>query len=182
MRRHASFAQLVDEIADIIAAIRTQSHPLGPAWNLIHHRQRRLPLALARGDRFAAGSTLVSGMLLYMRSIFDHAVVKKIIQVNPARNPGYQLKAKSRKQASEHYLSLEECRGLLFPVSGVDHLAIRILIQLGLRSEELFALRRDDVLDDMLRIDEALVAGAPAPVKTDASDASVYLPRISNWS
>jgi integrase len=50
------------------------------------------------------------------------------------------------------------------------------LIQLGLRSEELFALRRDDVLGDMLRIDEALVEGAPAPVKTDASDASVYIP------
>jgi hypothetical protein len=34
---------------------------------------------------------------------------------------------------------------------------IRILIQLGLRSEELFVLRRDDVLGELLRIDEALV-------------------------
>jgi integrase len=115
-------------------------------------------------------------MLLYMRNIFDHAVVKKIIQANPARNPGYRLKAKSRKQVSERYLSLDECQRLLLAVSGGDHLAIRILIQLGLRSEELFALRRDDVLGDMLRIDEALVEGAPAPVKTDASDASVYIP------
>ena len=61
-------------------------------------------------------------------------------------------------------------------VVGEDHLAIRILIQLGLRSEELFALRRDDVIGDVLRIDEAIVDGFPAPVKTDASDASVYIP------
>jgi len=59
---------------------------------------------------------------------------------------------------------------------GADHLIIRILIQLGLRSEELFALRRDDVLGDVLRIDEALVDGMPAPGKTDASGASVYIP------
>jgi integrase len=95
---------------------------------------------------------------------------------NPARNPGYRLKAKSRKQVSERYLSLDECRRLLSVVSGADHLIIRILIQLGLRSEELFALRRDDVLGELLRIDEALVEGSPAPVKTDASDANVYVP------
>jgi integrase len=61
-------------------------------------------------------------------------------------------------------------------MAGPDHLIIRILIQLGLRSEELFALRRDDVNGDMLRIDEAIVEGASAPVKTQASDASVYVP------
>jgi hypothetical protein len=44
-------------------------------------------------------------MLLYMHNIFDHAVMKKIIAANPARNPGYRLKAKSRKQVSERYLT-----------------------------------------------------------------------------
>ena len=123
-----------------------------------------------------ASRSKLSKMLLYIRNIFDHAVMKKIIAANPARNPGYRLKAKSRKYVSERYLSLDECRRLLSAVSGGDHLAIRILIQLGLRSEELFALRRDDVLGDALRIDEALVEGVSAPVKTDASDASVYIP------
>ncbi len=47
---------------------------------------------------------------------------------------------------------------------------------MGLRSEELFALRRDDVIGDVLLIDEAIVDGLPAPVKTDASDASVHTP------
>jgi len=123
-----------------------------------------------------ASRSKLSKMLLYMRNILDHAVMKKIIASNPARNPGYRLKAKSRKQVSERYLSLDECRRLLSTVSGADHLIIRVLIQLGLRSEELFALRRDDLVGDLLSIDEALVDGMPAPVKTDASDASVYIP------
>jgi integrase len=123
-----------------------------------------------------ASRSKLSKTLLYIRNILDHAVMKKIIAANPARNPGYRLKAKSRKQVSERYLSLGECQRLLWMVSGADHLIIRILIQLGLRSEELFALRRDDVLGELLRIDEALVEGRLAPVKTDASDASVYIP------
>jgi integrase len=40
----------------------------------------------------------------------------------------------------------------------------------------LFALRRNDVIEDMLRIDEAIVEGASATVKTEASEASVYIP------
>ena len=123
-----------------------------------------------------ASRSKLAKLLLYLRNIFDHAVMKKIISTNPARNPGYRLKAKSRKAVSERYLSMEECQRLLSEVVGADHLAIRILIQLGLRSEELFALRRDDVIGDVLRIDEAIVDGSPAPVKTDASDASVYIP------
>src|SRR5260370_4821594 len=71
---------------------------------------------------------------------------------------------------------MEECQRLLSAVVGADHLAFRSLIQLGLRSEELFALRRNDVIEDMLRIDEAIVEGASATVKTEASEASVYIP------
>jgi integrase len=123
-----------------------------------------------------AGKSKLAKTLLYIRNILDHAIMKKVIVANPARNPGYRLKAKSRKAVSSRYLSMEECQRLLASVSGADHLAIRILIQLGLRSEELFALRRDDVIGETLRIDEALVEGAPACVKTDASDATLYMP------
>ncbi|MGH9628913.1 MAG: tyrosine-type recombinase/integrase, partial [Bryobacteraceae bacterium] len=124
--------------------------------------------------------------LLYLRNILDHAVMKKIIPANPARNPGYRLKAKSRKAVSERYLRMEECQCLLSVVVGADHLAFRILIQLGLRSEELFALRRDDIVGDTLRIDEAIVEGTSAKVKTQASEASVYIPpdlriEIEGW-
>jgi integrase len=109
-------------------------------------------------------------------NILDHAVMKKLIPANPARNPGYRLKAKSRKAVSGRYLSMEECQRLLSVVSGADHLAFRIFIQLGLRSEELFARRRNDVVEDTLRIDEAIVEGASATVKTETSEATVYSP------
>ena len=52
---------------------------------------------------------------------------------------------KSRKRKTEGYLSLEECRTLLSVLVGRDHLIVRMFIQLGLRPEELFALRRNDV-------------------------------------
>ena len=123
-----------------------------------------------------ASRSKLSKLLLYLRNILDHAVMKKLIPANPARNPGYRLKAKSRKSVSGRYLGMEECQRLLSAVSGADHLAFRILIQLGLRSEELFALRRDDVIGETLRIDEAIVDGASATVKTDASEATVYVP------
>jgi hypothetical protein len=58
--------------------------------------------------------------------------MKKIICSNPARNPGYRLKAKSRKAISERYLSIGECQQLLSAVDGAHHLIFRILIQLGL--------------------------------------------------
>jgi integrase len=130
-------------------------------------------------DHVAVGASRskLSKLLLYLRNILDHAVMMKIIATNPARNPGYRLKAKSRKAVSQRYLSIEECRRLLVAVADSPHLLIlRILIQLGLRPEELFALRCDDVIGDTLRIDEAIVEGASSTVKTEASDASVYIP------
>jgi integrase len=51
-----------------------------------------------------------------------------------------------------------------------------MFIQLGLRPEEMFALRRDDVQGDQLRIDEALVEGQSAPTKSEASDDYIYIP------
>jgi len=139
-------------------------------------------------DHVASGASRskLSKLLLYLRNILDHAVMKKIIGSNPARNPGYRLKAKSKKAVSERYLSIEECQRLLSAVTGSHHLIFRILIQLGLRPEELFALRPDDVIGDTLRIDEAIVEGTSSMVKTDPSAATVYIPpdllaELASW-
>lgn len=72
------------------------------------------------------------------------------------RSRTVKIEYKSRKRKTERYLSLEECRSLLSVLSGRDHLIVRMLIQLGLRSEELFALRKDDVGPDFIRVDELL--------------------------
>ncbi|MGA8025646.1 MAG: hypothetical protein WB992_00770 [Bryobacteraceae bacterium] len=117
-----------------------------------------------------ASRSKVSKMLLYMRTVLDHAVMKKIIGANPARNR-LSSESKVTKAYVRRLLSMDECQR-----AGADHLAIRIVIQLGLPSEELFALHCDDLLGDALRIDQALLDGVPAPAKTDASDASVCLP------
>lgn len=94
-------------------------------------------------------------LLLHIRCIFKHARKRKIMVENPTED----LRAKSKQRVCERYLSVDECRRLLSVLVGRDHLIVRMFIQLGLRPEEMFALRRDDVQGDRLRIDEALVEG-----------------------
>jgi integrase len=129
-----------------------------------------------------ASRSLLSNLLLHIRSVFKHARKKKIMTENPTED----LRAKSKKRVCERALSLDECQRLLAVVTGRDHLVLRIFIQLGLRPEEVFALRRNDVIGDQLRVDEALVEGKSAPVKTQASGAFVYVPpdlqiELSHW-
>lgn len=109
---------------------------------------------------------------MHVRAVWKHARKKRIVTDNPCED----LKAKSKNQVCERILSVDECRRLFGAVLGRDGLILRIFIQLGLRPEELFALRRDDLEGETLRIDEAIVEGRPAPVKTKASEAPVCLP------
>jgi hypothetical protein len=92
------------------------------------------------------------------------------------RNPARKLKARSRKKVCELHHALGECDALIGQLSGRDRLITRLLAQLGLRSEELFVLRRDDVLPGALVIDEAIVRGRVKGTKTEESAAVMYLP------
>jgi integrase len=123
-----------------------------------------------------ASRSLLKALLLHIRGVFKCARKQKLMSENPTED----LRARSRKQPSERFLSVDECRRLLGELSGRDHLIVRMLIQTGLRPEELFALRREDVQGDLLRVDEAIVFGEIAPTKTKASDAFVYLPAEIN--
>jgi integrase len=115
--------------------------------------------------------SLLSKLVRFLRAILNLAIDRGLINRNPAR----KLKAKPRRRSSNLSHSVEECDRLLAKVHGSDHIAIRILIQLGLRSEELFALRRKDVLRGALVIDEAIVAGKTKDTKTLTSEAMMYL-------
>ena len=119
-----------------------------------------------------SSKSLLSKLVTFLRAVFNLAVDKGLLERNPAR----KLRAKSRKRSSNLSHTLEECDRLLAHVSGADHLAVRILIQLGPRSEEAFALRRKDVLQHGLLIDEAIVDGETKQTKTLASQAVMYLP------
>jgi hypothetical protein len=101
-----------------------------------------------------ASHSLLQKAVTHLRSILDHAEELKIIGRNPMRSRTLKIEYKSRKKKSERYLSIEECRTLLSALFGRDHLIVRMLIQLGLRPEELFALRRNDVGEDFIEIDK----------------------------
>jgi integrase len=116
--------------------------------------------------------SLLSKLTLYLRAILDMAVDRRLIDRNPAR----KLKAKSRRRPSKLFQMLEECDRLLSEVSGRDHLAIRLLVQLGLRAEELAALRRNDVRGAELIVDESMVDGHVEDTKTPASAARMFVP------
>ena len=118
-----------------------------------------------------SSKSMLSKLTLYLRGILNMAVDRRLIDRNPAR----KLKAKSRKRSSSTFHTLEEYDWLLFQVSGWTHLAIRLLVQLGLRSEELFALRRNDVRNRELVIDEAMVNGNAEETKTEASAAKMFV-------
>lgn len=136
----------------------------------------RLQLFLNEYVGAGACQSLLDKLKLYLRSILDLAVVKDIIKANPARNPSFRLPAQSRKKQSDCSLSAEQSRRLLSVVVGVDHLIFRMFIQLGLRPEELLALRPNDVIGNKLRIDEAIVERIATRVKTEASCDSVFIP------
>jgi integrase len=118
-----------------------------------------------------ASVSQLSKMTMYLRAILDVAVDRRLIERNPAR----KLKAKSRKRECNRAHPLEECDLLLSEVFGSNHLAIRLLVQLGLRPEETFALRRNDVRGAELVIDEAIVDGSTKEPKTLASAATMFV-------
>lgn len=119
-----------------------------------------------------SSSSMLSKLTTHLRAILNVAVDRRLIDRSPARN----LKARSRKRRSNLSHTSEECAALYSVLSGRDHLAIRLLVQLGLRSEELCALRRNDVRAEDLVIDEAIVNGRTKEPKTLASASSVFLP------
>jgi len=126
--------------------------------------------------RSGASHSLLQKAVTHLRAILDQAEELDIIERNPMRSRTVRIEYKSRKRKSERYLSLEECRKLLSTLFGRDHLIIRMFIQLGLRPEELFALRRNDVGKGFVRIDEAFTKGQIKETKTEESAVNVYVP------
>jgi integrase len=126
--------------------------------------------------RGGASHSLLHKVVTHLRAILDHAEELKIIERNPMRSRTVRIEYKSRKRKTERYLSLEECRTLLSMLVGRDHLIVRMFIQLGLRPEELFALRRNDIGAEFIRIDEAFTKGQIKETKTEESAVNVYVP------
>jgi integrase len=124
-----------------------------------------------------ASHSLLSKVVMHLRAILDLAQELNLIMSNPMRSCAFKLEHKSRKQKSGRYLSLDECRALLSELSGRDHLIVRLFIQLGVRPEELFALRRNDVHDEFIRIDEVFSSmGQIREARPGEHSVNVYVP------
>jgi len=119
-----------------------------------------------------ASKSLLAKLKMYLRAILKRAVKNELIKWNFATD----VKGRSQKASSSLSHTPQECAALYAVLSGRDHIAVRILVQLGLRPEELFALRRNDVRADQLMIDEAIPSGRVKAPKTEASRALVFVP------
>jgi len=97
--------------------------------------------------------SIVSKFVNWTRAVFDEAVEQDFLIKSPARMLVFprDLKAENRRA-----LTLAEVERMIASLDGRDGLILRMYLVLGLRARELFALRRDDVAEDRIRIDETL--------------------------
>lgn len=145
-----------------------------------------LQLLIDEMARNKASDSLLHKVVTHLRAIFDLAQESGVLRINPMRSRISKVTCRSGKTASERHLSIEECGALLGSLKGRDLLIVRMFIQLGLRPKELFALRRNDVTGNFLRIDEILVKGRVKRIATENGALGVYVPpdllaNISSW-
>lgn len=107
----------------------------------------------ARGDSFSA----VKKTRTYITAALEFALDEMLIARNPGRK--IELPSKRLRKPCGRFLSLEEVRRLLSAAADVsfrDRLIVRLFIVCGLRAQEMFVLRVDDIEAGTLRIDQAL--------------------------
>lgn len=136
--------------------------------------------------RSNASYSLLKKTVTHLRGILDLAQESGALAVNPMRSRTSKIDYRPQRPASERHLSLEECAALLSELAGRNLLIVRMFIQLGLRPQELFALRRNDVRGEFIRIDEVLIKGRVNKVRSDEAALGVYLPPdllslLTNW-
>jgi integrase len=136
--------------------------------------------------RSNASCSLLKKAVTHLRRILDLAQESGALAVNPMRSGTSTIDYQPQRPTSERHLSLEECAALLSALAGRDLLIVRMFIQLGLRPQELFALRRNDVRGEFIRIEEVLIKGRIKKVGNDEAGPGVYVPpdllsQLENW-
>jgi integrase len=136
--------------------------------------------------RSNASYSLVKKAVTHLRGILDLAQESGALALNPMRSRTSKVDYRPQRPACERHLSIEECAALLSELAGRDLLIVRMFIQLGLRPQELFALRRNDVRGELIRIDEVLIKGRIKKVGSEEAAPGVYVPpdllsQLENW-
>jgi integrase len=117
--------------------------------------------------------SLIKKCLTHVRATLEQAVEDGLLPYNRSRKCKMPTKLKT---VSQRFLDMDEIRSLLSVCGPRDSLIMRIFLVCALRPSELFALRSDDVQNEKLRIDEAVVLGSVKGTKTDESNNWVPLP------
>lgn len=114
---------------------------------------QKLLLKLADAD---VSRQMVKRVLVMLHAMLEEAVDNDVIAKNPTR----RIDMPDCKPAEEtRSLTVDEVNRLWHAVEGQDHLIFRVMILTGARPNELFALKRDDYLGNVLRFDESIVRG-----------------------
>ena len=109
----------------------------------------------------------------YVKAVFDEAIEQDLLVKNPAAKMRLPTCAKAK---ATRYMTIDEIQKLLAEMEERHRLMAEVTIYGGLRANELFALRVNDLLAEGLRIDEGVWEGQFGEPKTEGSVASVSLP------
>ena len=90
-----------------------------------------------------------------VKAMLEFAVDERLIPSNPARGKKLTIPKKGVRRPSGRFLTMEECHALMRTAEGRERLILRIFLVSGLRSQELFLLRANDLESGQIRVDEA---------------------------
>jgi integrase len=107
----------------------------------------------ARGDSFST----VKKARTYITAALEFALDENLVSRNVARK--LEMPSRRLRKPCGRFLSIEEVRQFLSAAAAAsfrEHLIARVFIVCGLRAQELFVLRVEDIESGTLRVDEAL--------------------------
>jgi integrase len=117
--------------------------------------------------------SVLTKIRVYFSSILEQALELEAIGKNQAAKLAVP---RSGKKVTGIHLTPEQIPVVLFNLSDRDRLIVRIFLVLGLRPDQLFALRWNDKMQNSLRIDTSITDGIEVERKTEGSNANLRLP------
>src|ERR1035441_8627992 len=103
------------------------------------------------------GEQMVQRVCVMLHAMFEEAVDNDVLVKNPARKVELP---KCKPPEETRSMTADEVWRLWNSTEGQDYLLFRVLVLCGARPNEAFALKRDDFMGAVLRIDQSGMHGA----------------------